>query len=750
MFAVVVTEKGGEQRRYEFDKNEVTIGRVQGNDVIMPKGNVSKRHSRIVVKDGKFIIVDLKSTNGTYVNGRKITSPLVIKPSDRIYIGDFILHIDDGSEAAAEAGGPPPPPPGQAAGGPPPRRSQPPPRRAQSGDQQQAPPPPRRRGAQPPPPEQPPYMEDEPPPAPPEQAPPQPPQAQQAQQPPPPQQAQGQPQAAGTPAPAGGGPAPEAAQQRKRRPPRRPSRGAPRPQSGQGQPAPQSAPPQPATPSAGGDLHDVATPVPDYEGGDAGEAAPAAPGPEDMVTPAPAPAGAEAEAAPAPAPRQRPQRAARPQRKAPAAAAPSDAKRQKLIEIQREVHDHLIERMDLRRLDMDDLDDEELREKAEGHVADIVAQLDGQGNIPAFVDQDTLIEDVLNEALGLGPLEEFLDDESITEVMVNRSDQIYVERDGRLVLSDKTFSSDKAVMGIIERIVNPLGRRIDESSPLVDARLKDGSRVNAIIPPLALKGPSITIRKFKREMLGPEELVHYGTCTPGMMDFLKMCVHSRRNVLISGGTGSGKTTTLNILSNFIPDGERIITVEDAAELQIRKEHWLQLESRPPNIEGKGEISIRDLVKNTLRMRPDRIVVGECRGGESLDMLQAMNTGHDGSLTTIHANTPRDSLARLETLVLMAGMELPVKAIREQIGAAIHLIAQQTRFADGTRKLTHISEVTGMEGDVITMQDIFTYRQEGFDEQGNVTGRFVPTGFIPKFYEDLRQRGLEVDMGIFRE
>jgi pilus assembly protein CpaF len=724
MFAVVVTEKGGEQRRYEFDKNEVTIGRVQGNDVIMPKGNVSKRHSRIVVKDGKFIIVDLKSTNGTYVNGRKITSPLVIKPSDRIYIGDFILHIDDGSAAAAEAGGPPPPPPGQAAGGPPPRRSQPPPRRAPSGDQQ--PPPPRRRSAQPPPPEQPPYMEDEPPPPPPQQQAPPPPEQ---PAPPPPQQAQPGGAAAGAPAPGG--------QQRKRRPPRRPSRGGQRPQQEQPQASP---PPQPATPPPGDDLHDVATPVPE-QGDQGGEAEPA------MATPAPA----EPEYAqePEPAAQQRPQRAARPQRQAPA-AAPSDAKRQKIIELQREVHDHLIERMDLRRLDMDDLDDEELREKAEGHVADIVAQMDGQGTIPAFVDQDTLIEDVLNEALGLGPLEEFLEDEAITEIMVNRSDQVYVERSGRLELSEKTFSSDKAVMGIIERIVNPLGRRIDESSPLVDARLKDGSRVNAIIPPLALKGPAITIRKFKREMLGPEELVHYGTCTPGMMDFLKMCVLSRRNVLISGGTGSGKTTTLNILSNFIPDGERIITVEDAAELQIRKQHWLQLESRPPNIEGKGEISIRDLVKNTLRMRPDRIVVGECRGGESLDMLQAMNTGHDGSLTTIHANTPRDSLARLETLVLMAGMELPVKAIREQIGAAIHIIAQQTRFADGTRKLTHISEITGMEGEVITMQDIFTFRQEGFDDEGNVTGRFVPTGFIPKFYEDLRQRGLEVDMGIFRE
>ncbi len=708
MYAVVVTEKGGEQRRLEFDKNEVTIGRVQGNDVILPKGNVSKRHSRIVVKDGKFIIVDLKSTNGTYVNGRKITSPLVIKASDRVYIGDFILHIDDGSGAAAEAGGPPPPPPGQAAGGPPPRRSQPPPRRAPSAEQ--APPPPRRRGAPPQqPPERPPYMEEDDglPPLEQQQQPP-PPQQQQA--PPPQQQPQQAPPTQQQPQQRGGG----------RRPARRPSR----PQRPVPQQPPQAAPPD--------DLHDMATPVPDRE-----EPAPAA------ATPAPAAAS--------PAPASRPQRAARPRRQAPQQrGGQSDAKRDKIIELQGEVHDSLIERMDLRRLDMDELDDEELREKAEGHIADIVAHMDGQGQIPAFVDQDALIEDVLNEALGLGPLEEFLEDDSITEIMVNRSDQIYLERNGRLELSEKTFSSDKTVMGIIERIVNPLGRRIDESSPLVDARLKDGSRVNAIIPPLALKGPSITIRKFKREMLGPEELMNYGTSTPGMIDFMKMCVMSRRNVLISGGTGSGKTTTLNILSNFIPDGERIITVEDAAELQIRKEHWIQLESRPPNIEGKGEIAIRDLVKNTLRMRPDRIVVGECRSGEALDMLQAMNTGHDGSLTTIHANTPRDALARLETLVLMAGMELPVKAIREQIGAAINIIVQQTRFSDGSRKVTHISEVTGMEGDVITMQDIFNFRQEGFDEEGRILGRFIPTGFIPKFYEDLRRRGLEVDMGIFRE
>ena len=430
--------------------------------------------------------------------------------------------------------------------------------------------------------------------------------------------------------------------------------------------------------------------------------------------------------------------------------SPGDPRRQKITEIQKRVHDKLIDAMDLRRLDMDELADEELWDKTENTIVDIVTDMDSNGEIPSFVDKDLLIEDVLNEALGLGPLEEYLDDDGITEIMVNHAEQIYVEKNGRLTLCDKTFSSQKAVMGVIERIVAPIGRRIDESSPLVDARLKDGSRVNAIIPPLALKGPSLTIRKFKKEMLGPKELLDFGTITSGMVHFLKMCVEARKNFIISGGTGSGKTTTLNIISNFIPEGERIITVEDAAELQMHHEHWIQLESRPPNIEGKGEVAIRDLVRNTLRMRPDRIIVGECRGGESLDMLQAMNTGHDGSLTTAHANSPRDVLARLETMVLMSGMELPIKAIREQIAAAIDIIVQQTRFSDGSRKITHISEVTGMEGDIITLQDIFTFRQEGFDENNNVAGRFVSSGFIPRFYEDLQRRGIPVDMSIFRE
>ena len=421
-----------------------------------------------------------------------------------------------------------------------------------------------------------------------------------------------------------------------------------------------------------------------------------------------------------------------------------------MVELQKEIHNRLIDHLDLRRLDMDALEDEELWEKTENSIVDIVEAMESEGAIPAFVDQDNLIKDVLNEALGLGPLEDLLADESVNEIMVNAADQIFIESHGALTLSNCTFSSDKAVLGVIERIVAPLGRRIDESSPLVDARLKDGSRVNAIIPPLAIKGPTITIRKFRKEAFTGPELVELGTMSRGMLEFLEMCVQAKKNIIVSGGTGSGKTTTLNVVSNFIPEGERIITVEDAAELQLRHEHWVQLESRPPNIEGEGAIHIRDLVRNTLRMRPDRIVVGECRGGEALDMLQAMNTGHDGSLTTAHSNSPRDTLSRLETMVLMSGMDLPVRAIREQIASAIDIIAQQSRFSDGSRRITHITEISGMEGDIITMQDIFVFKQEGFDEDGKVTGRYVSSGFVPRFYEDLQRRGIPVNMNIFRE
>ena len=577
MFLITLAEKGGDTSQVTFDKEEVTLGRLAGNDLVLAKGNVSKYHSRFVLKDGKYIVVDLKSTNGTFINGKKIGSPQVVKPTDRIQIGDYTINIEAPSDE---------------------------------------------------------------------------------------------------------------------------------------------------------DLEDADDD--DDDEGDDDEY-------EEEGEPAPSSAVAKRSNMPASL-----ASAMRRKGKGP------DPKIEIYSNLQKDIHDRLIEYLDLRRMDMDKLGDEELWKRTEKAIRDILEQMGGDSEIPPDIDREMLLTDVLNEALGLGPLEAFLGDDDISEIMVNHANQIYIEKKGKLTLSDKIFSSNQAVLGVIERIVAPIGRRIDESSPMVDARLKDGSRVNAIIPPLALKGPCITIRKFKREALRIEDLIKYKTLTAQMAEFLEMCVKAHKNTIISGGTGSGKTTTLNIVSSFIPEDERIITVEDAAELQLHQEHWVQLESRPANLEGKGAVTIRDLVKNCLRMRPERIVVGECRSGEALDMLQAMNTGHDGSLTTLHANTPRDALARLETLVLMAGMDLPVKAIREQIASAVHIIVQQSRFSDGTRKISYITEISGMEVDIVTLQDIFTFKQDGFTDDYRVKGRFIASGFVPRFYEELQRRGMPVNMGIFRE
>lgn len=359
-----------------------------------------------------------------------------------------------------------------------------------------------------------------------------------------------------------------------------------------------------------------------------------------------------------------------------------------------------------------------------------------------------IVSDLRDEMLGLGPIESLLKDPSITEIMVNGPKKVFIERMGKLQLSGVQFHDDAHVMNIIERILSPIGRHIDESTPLVDARLKDGSRVNIIIPPLALCGPCITIRKFAQKALSVENLISFGTLDRKMADFIRACIQARINILVSGGTGSGKTTTLNVLSSFIPENERIVTIEDAAELKLQQTHVVTLESRPANIEGSGQITIRDLVKNALRMRPDRIIVGEVRSGEALDMLQAMNTGHDGSLTTAHANTPRDALSRLETMVLMAGFEMPVRAIREQISSAIELILQQSRLKDGSRKITYITEVQHMEGDVITTQDLFRFEQTGMDADGKLTGHFVSTGMQPSFMEKFQINGVELPEDFF--
>jgi pilus assembly protein CpaF len=363
-------------------------------------------------------------------------------------------------------------------------------------------------------------------------------------------------------------------------------------------------------------------------------------------------------------------------------------------------------------------------------------------------DKQRLVETLINDVLGLGPLEGLLADPDITEVMINGPKQIYVEQKGRITRSPVTFESNDQLMQVIDRIVSTIGRRVDESSPMVDARLKDGSRVNVIIPPLALRGPTVTIRKFSRDPLTIDNLLQFGSLTQEMVDFMRACVRSRLNLVVSGGTGSGKTTTLNILSGFIPEDERIVTIEDAAELQLRQDHVVTLETRPANVEGRGRVAIRDLVINSLRMRPDRIVVGECRGGEALDMLQAMNTGHDGSLTTVHANSPSDALNRLETMVLMAGAELPSRAIREQIGSAINIIVQQSRLRDGTRKVVNIAEVLGYDGERVRLQDIFVFKQTGVDGDGNVLGVLTPTGVIPQCLEHLAASGEGLDESVF--
>lgn len=381
-------------------------------------------------------------------------------------------------------------------------------------------------------------------------------------------------------------------------------------------------------------------------------------------------------------------------------------------------------------------------------IQDLFEQILSEENIVlSRPERARMLEQVAAEILGYGPLQILLEDEAITEIMVNGAKNIYVERQGKIARVPTTFESNDHVMRIIERIVSPLGRRIDESSPYVDARLPDGSRVNAVIQPISLVGPVLTIRKFAKKPITIEQLIQWGSITPEAIDFLKACVSSRLNVIVSGGTGSGKTTLLNILSSFIPDDERIVTIENAAELQLRQEHVVTLESRPPNIEGKGEITIRALVINALRMRPDRIIVGECRGDEALDMLQAMNTGHDGSMTTAHSNSPRDTLSRLETMVMMAGMDLPVRAIREQVSSAVDVIVHQERMRDGTRKVVNITEVSGMEGDVITTMDIFAFVQENI-ENNRIVGRLRPTGLRPKFMEKIEAAGIRLPASIF--
>jgi pilus assembly protein CpaF len=413
------------------------------------------------------------------------------------------------------------------------------------------------------------------------------------------------------------------------------------------------------------------------------------------------------------------------------------------VDLKFRIHERLIKDMDLNRINGKDRD--VLRPQVEEAAGVLLA---GQDTPLSRQERQRLMREIADEILGLGPLESLIKDPTISEIMVNRYNQVYFERRGILYLSPAAFKDESHIMRIIEKIIAPLGRRIDEASPMVDARLPDGSRVNAIIPPLSVDGPTITIRKFSTDPFTVEDLIGFGTLTQEMADFFKACVETRLNILIAGGTGTGKTTFLNVLSSFLPNRERIVTIEDPCELQMRQPHVVRLETRPPNIENKGEVTQRQLVRNALRMRPDRIIVGEVRTGEAFDMLQAMNTGHDGSMTTVHANSPRDALARIESMVMMASLDLPIRAIREQVASAMNVIIHLNRMRDGVRRITHVSEVAGMEGEMITLQDIFVFRQTGVDQEGHVLGRMRGTGLRPRFADRFEQQGIHLPPDIF--
>ncbi|MEW6076013.1 MAG: ATPase, T2SS/T4P/T4SS family [Candidatus Omnitrophota bacterium] len=424
-----------------------------------------------------------------------------------------------------------------------------------------------------------------------------------------------------------------------------------------------------------------------------------------------------------------------------------------LILLKSRIHKRLIDELDIKRLDLRVFSDikrtKELKEKARIMVVNLLAEESGTFITSAEM-RKQLVDDIVSEALGLGPLEPLLADPGITDIMVNNKNEVYIEKHGKIERTNKKFVSNEQVKTIIERIIAPLGRRIDESVPMVDARLTDGSRVNAVIPPLALTGPTLTIRKFRQEKLNVRNLIELKALDTNMAEFVKACVLSRKNIIVSGGTGSGKTTVLNALSEFIPVNERIITIEDAAELKLHQDHWVRLESRPPNIEGKGAITIRDLFRNTLRMRPDRIIIGECRGIETLDMLQAMNTGHDGSMTTIHANSTHDVLVRLDSMILMAGIELPLRAIHEMIVSAVDMIIHTARLSDGSRRITQITEIAGMKDDLhVDLRDVFAFKQKGIDSNNNVLGDYQATGYIPSFVEEIKIKGIPLPDSIFK-
>jgi len=685
MFSVTITEKGGEQRRVDFDKTEVTIGRVQGNDIILPKGNVSKRHSRIVLKDGKFIIVDLKSTNGTYVNGRKITSPLVIKPSDKIYIGDFILAVEDGEGAAvaASAGA-------SAPAAAPPKKAPPPPPGPQIEDDEDedddlaaAPP----AAAKPTP-----VIEDE---------------------------DEEEEDSDEIPSPP---PKPAAIPVAK---PTETSRPIPSPAVARTMPPP-VRPPMPAREMA-------------ESSGPIATAAPVRK-PAPTIPPVPPVAARAALASTDPVaaarPKTIPQRGGdRDSGRLPTEAAPiigADGKVNRVASVQREILDRLGTELDLGRVDPARLGDEELWEKAENSICNIVEQLEARGAIPPGLDQDKLINDVLNEALGLGPLEDLLADNDVTQIFVNRVDQIFAERGGKVTSTGKNFTSEKALLQVAWRMI---GRRPGENGPpMGEGRLADGSRVTVVLPPMAVRGPCLTVRKLRREPVALAELVKQNVLSAHMAEMLEVAIKARRNIVISGPSGS-QTALISALASAVAAEERVVSIEDVAALELRRDNWVQLEANPPHA------GMRELLHTALRLRPDRLIVGDVRGAEALEIVQALATGCDGAVIGIHAVSPRDAVGRLETLMQSAGGNLPGRVARELIAQGVHLVVQTTRLPDGGRRTTHIVELTGgAAGEGPELHDVFVQKGDGF----------APCGYVPRFVEELGKRGVTVNPALFKE
>ena len=727
MFTVIITEKGGEQRRMDFDKPEVTIGRVQGNDIILPKGNVSKRHSRIVLKDGKFIIVDLKSTNGTYVNGRKITSPLVLKETDKVYIGDFIITLEEGAGAGAFSGEKP-----QLTGSATPI----PPPALPSGVYEPGLPMPAASG--------PPSLVSNPPPVPrraPPAAPPSPPATTRRPAVEPPDDLDLDDEDEVSP------PARPAAAVAGRDATMPPSRGGP-------------SIPRPAPPGGVGRTtarDDV--PV-------AAAAAMAAPiverGPKAtvpmpvMVSPAvatppaavssrgsqPVPPAPPAETGPRPRATVRNMEAQPPPSPSPPSApvgAATAAVSERAVELQREIGDRVSAQLDLARLPMDRLSDEALWQKTESALVDVVEQLEADGALPSGIDQDSLVKDALNELLGIGPLDELLGDDEAGDVLINRPDRILVERGGRLMPSMRVFSSEATLRLALERLLAPSGRKLD--SGLVDARLTGGIRLTAALPPLAVRGPAVTLRKPRRGAASLDELVKGGTLSPGMASFLATCITARRNVVVCGSAGAGKSVLIGALAGLVPAGERVVSVEEVAELQLPHEGWIPLEAQA------GGIHLTEVVRAALRLRPDRLVVGEIRGVEALEVLSAFAAG-EGGLAAVGGDGPAAALARLESLARLAAPEASARGLRELCAHAAHVVVHVARYADGVRRVAAISEVGGATGDGWSLRELFSWQMQGHGADG-VRGRFAAAGVVPRFYSELEARGEKPDSAVFR-